>query len=34
VKGFAAEFRWAVPVLHAGVIGMLILTCWWDFWTS
>ncbi|MEU0665412.1 vitamin K epoxide reductase family protein [Streptomyces lavendulocolor] len=34
VKALAAEFHWAVPVLHTGVIGMLILTRWWDFWTS
>ncbi|MGW9038609.1 vitamin K epoxide reductase family protein, partial [Streptomyces sp. NPDC055721] len=24
----------ALPVLHIGIIGMLILTRWWDFWTS
>ncbi|MFD7338166.1 vitamin K epoxide reductase family protein [Streptomyces violascens] len=29
-----AEFGWGVPVLHIGVVGMLILTRWWDFWTS
>ncbi|WP_406508099.1 vitamin K epoxide reductase family protein [Streptomyces sp. NBC_00212] len=29
-----AEFGWVVPVLHIGVIGMLILTRWWDFWTG
>ncbi|MFI6054804.1 vitamin K epoxide reductase family protein [Streptomyces violascens] len=29
-----AEFGWAVPVLHIGVVGMLILTRWWDFWTG
>ncbi|KUJ64799.1 hypothetical protein ACZ90_56195 [Streptomyces albus subsp. albus] len=28
------EFHWVVPVLWMGVIGMLILTRWWDFWTS
>ena len=28
------EFTWVPPVLHIGVIGMLILTRWWDFWTS
>ena len=28
------EFTWVLPVLHTGVIGMLILTRWWDFWTS
>ncbi|WP_326691956.1 MULTISPECIES: vitamin K epoxide reductase family protein [unclassified Streptomyces] len=34
VRGFADEFPWVVPVLHIGVIGILILTRWWDFWTS
>ncbi|MFE9256164.1 vitamin K epoxide reductase family protein [Streptomyces sp. NPDC006879] len=34
VRGFLAEFPWVPPVLHIGVIGMLILTRWWDFWTS
>jgi uncharacterized membrane protein len=29
-----AEFGWAVPVLHIGVVGVLILTRWWDFWTG
>ncbi|MEU8568358.1 vitamin K epoxide reductase family protein [Streptomyces pathocidini] len=28
------EFHWVPPVLWIGVIGMLILTRWWDFWTS
>lgn len=28
------EFHWAPPVLWIGIIGMLILTRWWDFWTS
>ncbi|MFD7440040.1 vitamin K epoxide reductase family protein [Streptomyces sp. NPDC059909] len=28
------EFGWVPPVLWMGVIGMLILTRWWDFWTS
>ncbi|MDI3422974.1 vitamin K epoxide reductase family protein [Streptomyces luteolus] len=28
------EFTWVPPVLHLGIIGMLILTRWWDFWTS
>ncbi|MGW5636418.1 vitamin K epoxide reductase family protein [Streptomyces sp. NPDC003832] len=31
---FLAEFAWVLPVLHLGVVGMLILTRWWDFWTS
>ncbi|MGW3625778.1 vitamin K epoxide reductase family protein, partial [Streptomyces sp. NPDC000880] len=28
------EFHWMPPVLWTGFIGMLILTRWWDFWTS
>ncbi len=28
------EFHWVVPVVWVGGIGMLILTRWWDFWTS
>lgn len=28
------EFHWVLPVLWIGVIGMLILTRWWDFWTG
>ncbi|WP_329386548.1 vitamin K epoxide reductase family protein [Streptomyces sp. NBC_01716] len=28
------EFHWVLPVLWTGIIGMLILTRWWDFWTS
>ncbi|GAA2593302.1 vitamin K epoxide reductase family protein [Streptomyces axinellae] len=34
VRGFADEFPWVLPVLHVGVIGILILTRWWDFWTG
>ncbi|MER7762034.1 vitamin K epoxide reductase family protein [Streptomyces sp. NPDC097619] len=34
LRGFLAEFTWVLPVLHIGIIGMLILTRWWDFWTS
>ncbi|MEU6510762.1 vitamin K epoxide reductase family protein [Streptomyces sp. NPDC046942] len=34
LKWFFAEFTWVLPVLHIGVIGMLVLTRWWDFWTS
>jgi uncharacterized membrane protein len=33
-RTFLDEFTWVLPVLHLGVIGMLILTRWWDFWTS
>ncbi|MFJ5224546.1 vitamin K epoxide reductase family protein [Streptomyces sp. NPDC088400] len=34
LRGFLDEFTWVLPVLHIGIIGMLILTRWWDFWTS
>ncbi|MEV0412632.1 vitamin K epoxide reductase family protein [Streptomyces sp. NPDC050448] len=34
VQGFFTEFGWAPPALHIGVIGMLILTRWWEFWTG
>ncbi|MET7474277.1 vitamin K epoxide reductase family protein [Streptomyces sp. NPDC005648] len=33
-RAFLDEFTWVVPVVHIGVVGMLILTRWWDFWTS
>lgn len=28
------EFHWVVPVLWFGVIGLLILTRWWSYWSS
>ncbi|MFE4663967.1 vitamin K epoxide reductase family protein [Streptomyces sp. NPDC056716] len=34
VRTLFEEFTWVVVVVHLGVIGMLILTRWWDFWTS
>ncbi|MBB5118153.1 membrane protein [Streptomyces eurocidicus] len=34
LKNGLLEFHWVVPVLWIGVIGMLILTKWWDFWTG
>ncbi|MEV5490913.1 vitamin K epoxide reductase family protein [Streptomyces bobili] len=34
LKSFFGEFTWVLPVLHVGIIGMLVLTRWWDFWTS
>ncbi|GHC75887.1 vitamin K epoxide reductase family protein [Streptomyces flavofungini] len=34
LRTFMNEFTWVFPVLHSGVIGMLILTRWWDFWMS
>ncbi|GHJ38881.1 vitamin K epoxide reductase family protein [Streptomyces sp. TS71-3] len=33
-RSFFSEFTWVVPVLHIGIIGMLVLTRWWDFWTG
>jgi uncharacterized membrane protein len=33
-KAFLAEFTWVLVLLHIGIVGMLILTRWWDFWTS
>ncbi|GAA3233779.1 vitamin K epoxide reductase family protein [Streptomyces sp. XM83C] len=34
VRAFFDEFTWVLPVVHIGVVGMLVLTRWWDFWTS
>ncbi|ALO07095.1 Putative integral membrane protein [Streptomyces venezuelae] len=34
LRTFFDEFTWLLPVLHIGIIGMLILTRWWDFWTG
>ncbi|MEU6802304.1 vitamin K epoxide reductase family protein [Streptomyces neyagawaensis] len=34
LRAFLDEFTWVIVVAHLGVIGMLILTRWWDFWTS
>ncbi|MBL1067288.1 vitamin K epoxide reductase family protein [Streptomyces sp. 7-21] len=34
LKRTLEEFHWLFPVLHVAVIGMLVLTRWWDFWTS
>ncbi|CAM5261081.1 Vitamin K epoxide reductase family protein OS=Streptomyces alboniger OX=132473 GN=CP975_18855 PE=3 SV=1 [Streptomyces alboniger] len=34
LRAFVSEFTWVFPVLHIGVIGMLVLTRWWEFWTS
>ncbi|WP_069814100.1 vitamin K epoxide reductase family protein [Streptomyces sp. TP-A0874] len=28
------EFHWAPPVLWIGIIGMMVLTRWWNFWTG
>ncbi|RDG38708.1 vitamin K epoxide reductase family protein [Streptomyces corynorhini] len=34
LRRFLDEFTWLLPALHIGIIGMLILTRWWDFWTG
>ncbi|MFI5757589.1 vitamin K epoxide reductase family protein [Streptomyces sp. NPDC051569] len=34
LRGALSEFPWMPPVVWIGGIGMLILTRWWDFWTS
>jgi hypothetical protein len=34
LRSFLDEFTWVPPVLHLGIVGMLVLTRWWDFWTS
>ncbi len=34
VRLFLDEFTWVLPLAHLGVIGMLVLTRWWDFWTG
>jgi uncharacterized membrane protein len=34
LAAFFGEFTWLPPTVHLGVVGMLILTRWWDFWTS
>jgi uncharacterized membrane protein len=34
LRSFLGEFTWVIPVLHIGIIGMMILTRWWHFWTG
>jgi uncharacterized membrane protein len=34
VRAFLDEFAWVPPVAHTGIVGMLVLTRWWDFWTG
>ncbi|WP_424213263.1 vitamin K epoxide reductase family protein [Streptomyces sp. BI20] len=34
VRTAFVEAPWVFPVIHTGVIGMLVLTRWWEFWTS
>ncbi|KUN72773.1 hypothetical protein AQJ46_10200 [Streptomyces canus] len=33
-RALFAEFTWVIPLAHLGIVGMLVLTRWWDFWTS
>ncbi|MFE9441129.1 vitamin K epoxide reductase family protein [Streptomyces sp. NPDC006602] len=34
LRTFFDDFTHGLPLLHVGVVGMLILTRWWDFWTG
>ncbi|MGW0701368.1 vitamin K epoxide reductase family protein [Streptomyces sp. NPDC002867] len=34
LRSLFGEFTWVLPVLHIGIIGMLVLTRWWEFWTG
>lgn len=34
LRAFFGEFTLVLPLLHIGIVGMLILTRWWDFWTG
>ncbi|MEW2130143.1 vitamin K epoxide reductase family protein [Streptomyces sp. NPDC005435] len=34
VRTFFTDFTWLVTLLHLGVVGVLVLTRWWDFWTG
>ncbi|WP_107102128.1 MULTISPECIES: vitamin K epoxide reductase family protein [Streptomyces] len=34
LRTFLGDFTWVLPALHMGVVGMLVLTRWWSFWTS
>ena len=34
LRSLVLEFHWVLPVLHTGVIAMLVLIRWWDFWVS
>ncbi|MFJ5680502.1 vitamin K epoxide reductase family protein [Streptomyces sp. NPDC093097] len=34
LRNALVEFHWVVPVLWYGVIGLLILTRWWSYWSS
>ncbi|GGJ16790.1 vitamin K epoxide reductase family protein [Streptomyces brasiliensis] len=34
LRVFFDEFTWVLALLHIAVVGLLVLTRWWDFWTS
>lgn len=34
LRALLGEFTWVLPALHIGIIGVLILVRWWDFWTG
>ncbi|MER6998618.1 vitamin K epoxide reductase family protein [Streptomyces sp. NPDC000410] len=34
LRGALREFGWLPPVAWTGIIGMLVLTRWWGFWTG
>lgn len=34
VRRTLEEFHWVFPTVHLGIIGMLILTRWWDSWVG
>jgi uncharacterized membrane protein len=34
LRTFLGDFTHGLPLLHTGIVGMLILTRWWDFWTG
>jgi uncharacterized membrane protein len=34
LRAFLDEFTWVIPALHIAIIGLLVLTRWWDFWTG
>ncbi|MEU9989650.1 vitamin K epoxide reductase family protein [Streptomyces sp. NPDC048045] len=34
LRTFFAEFTWLPPLVHIAIVGMLVLTRWWDFWTA
>ncbi|MFJ1599041.1 vitamin K epoxide reductase family protein [Streptomyces sp. NPDC088261] len=34
LRSLLSEFTWVLPALHIGLIGVLILIRWWDFWTG